>query len=210
MHYLYSFRRCPYAIRARMALSYAEIRVGVREVKLSDKPVELIQVSPKATVPVLVLDSGEIIDESLDIMLWAIKQSDPKNWLSPSLEPKIFNLIHRNDFEFKPLLDNYKYPQSSKMGNPLLYREQALPFLSELNTLLSNNQFLLSNTTSLTDIAVFPFIRQFCMVDKEWFMQSPFTKLTDWLTYFLTSPIFLNVMQKYSPWNIGNEEPILN
>lgn len=145
LYYLYSFRRCPYAIRARMALKYTGVVVGIREVKLSKKPIELIMASAKATVPVLVTDSGKVIDESLDIMLWALEQSDPDNWLKPDSQQHIFNLIQQNDFEFKPILDSYKYPQNSEVGDPLFYREQALIFLDELNAKLLNSQFLLSN-----------------------------------------------------------------
>ncbi|HAT1720788.1 TPA: glutathione S-transferase [Legionella pneumophila] len=209
MYYLYSFRRCPYAIRARMALKYAGIGVGIREVKLSNKPIELIMASEKATVPVLVTDSGKVIDESLDIMLWALEQSDPDNWLKPDSQQQIFNLIQQNDFEFKPILDSYKYPQTSEVGDPLFYRKQALIFLDELNTKLLNSQYLLSDKPCLADIAIFPFIRQFCMVDKDWFMQSKFKRLIFWLEFFLESPIFITVMKKYSPWKVGDKEPLL-
>lgn len=209
MDYLYSFRRCPYAIRARMALKYAGIRVGIREVKLSNKPKELIMASEKATVPVLVTDSGKVIDESLDIMLWALEQSDHDNWLKPDSQQQIFNLIQQNDFEFKPILDNYKYPQSSEVGDPLFYRKQAIIFLDELNAKLLNSQYLLSDKPCLADIAIFPFIRQFCMVDKDWFMQSKFKRLIFWLEVFLESPLFLTVMKKYSPWKVGDKEPLL-
>jgi glutathione S-transferase len=210
LHYLYSFKRCPYAIRARMALKYAGIEVGIREVKLSNKPIELFMASEKATVPVLVTESGKVIDESLDIMLWAVKQSDRDNWLKPDLQQQIFDLIQQNDFEFKPILDSYKYPQSSAVGDPLFYRKQALIFLDELNEKLLNSQYLLSDKPCLADIAIFPFIRQFCMVDKNWFMQSKFKRLIFWLEFFLESPLFLIVMKKYSPWKVGDKEPPLN
>lgn len=209
MHYLYSFRRCPYAIRARMALKYADIGVGIREVKLGNKPIELIMASEKATVPVLVTDSGKVIDESLDIMLWALEQSDPDNWLTPDSQQQIFNLIQQNDFEFKPILDGYKYPQNSEVGDSLFYRKQALSVLDELNAKLLNSQYLLSDQPCLADIAIFPFIRQFCMVDQDWFMQSKFKRLTIWLKFFLESPLFLSVMEKYSPWKAGDKEPLL-
>ena len=206
---MYSFRRCPYAIRARMALKYAGIEVGIREVKLSNKPKELIVASEKATVPVLVTDSGKVIDESLEIMLWALEQSDCDNWLKPDSQQPIFNLIQHNDFEFKPILDGYKYPQKSEVGDPLFYRTQALVFLEELNAKLLDSQFLFSDSPCLADIAIFPFIRQFYMVDKEWFMQSKFNWLIDWLEYFLQSPLFLSVMKKYPPWKAGDKEPFL-
>lgn len=210
MYYLYSFKRCPYAIRARMALKYAGIEVGIREVKLSNKPIELIMASEKATVPVLVIDSGKVIDESLDIMLWALEQSDRDNWLKPDSQQQIFNLIQQNDIEFKPILDSYKYHQRSEVVDQLFYRKQALFFLDELNAKLLNSKYLLSDKPCLADIAIFPFIRQFCMVDKDWFMQSKFKQLIFWLEFFLESPLFLSVMKKYSPWRAGDKEPLLN
>lgn len=209
MYYLYSFRRCPYAIRARMALKYAGIEVGIREVKLSNKPIELIKASKKATVPVLVIDSDKVIDESIDIMLWSLAQSDCDNWLKPNSQQKIFDLIQENDFQFKPILDGYKYPQSSEVGDPLFYRKQALIFLDKLNSKLLNSQYLLSDKPCLADIAIFPFIRQFYMVDKDWFMKSNLKHLIVWLELFLKSPLFLNVMKKYSPWKAGDKEPLL-
>ncbi len=193
-----------------MALKYAGIEVGIREVKLSDKPIELIMASAKATVPVLVTDSGKVIDQSLDIMLWAIEQSDRDNWLKPDSHQQIFNIIQYNDFEFKPILDGYKYPQKSGVGDPLFYRKQALVFLDELNAKLLNSQYLFSDNPCLADIAIFPFIRQFCMVDKDWFMQSQFNRLIYWLEFFLESPLFLSVMKKYSPWKAGDKEPLLS
>lgn len=209
LHLLYSFRRCPYAIRARMALSYAGISVGIREVKLSNKPMELINASKKATVPVLVLDSGEIIEESIDIMHWALAQSDPEHWLRADLQEKVDDLIYKNDHEFKPLLDSYKYPQSAPVNDPVLYRQQALSFLSALNALLSTSSYFLSDKPSMADVAIFPFVRQFCMVDKDWFMQSSLDKLIAWLTFFLDSPLFMRVMKKYPPWKAGEQEPLL-
>ena len=209
MYYLYSFRRCPYAIRARMALKYAGIEVGIREVKLSHKPIELILASEKATVPVLVTDSGKVIDESLDIMLWALEHSDRDNWLKPDSQEQLFDLIQQNDLKFKPILDGYKYPQNSEVGDPLFYRKQALVFLDELNAKLLDSQYLLSDKPCLADIAIFPFIRQFCLVDKDWFMQSKFKRLIFWLELFLESPLFLSVTKKYSPWKAGHKEPLL-
>jgi glutathione S-transferase len=193
-----------------MGLKYAGIEVGIREVKLSNKPIELIMASEKATVPVLVIDSGKVIDESLDIILWALEQSDRDNWLKPDSQQQIFNLIQQNDIEFKPILDGYKYPQRSEVGDQLFYRKQALFFLDELNAKLLSSKYLLSDKPCLADIAIFPFIRQFCMVDKDWFMQSKFKQLIFWLEFFLESPLFLSVMKKYSPWKAGDKEPLLN
>ncbi|WP_058468232.1 glutathione S-transferase [Fluoribacter gormanii] len=193
---LYTFRRCPYAIRARMALSYSKITVEQREVELKNKPQELLLVSPKGTVPVLVLRDGRVIDESIDIMIWALTQSDPDDWLPIDLKEKCQELIHINDIKFKPILDNYKYPQKSAKKDPLYYREEAKEYLNKLNLLLMENRFLLSNHISITDVALFPFVRQFYMVDQLWFEQSEYKNLLGWLQFFLSSELFLTVMKK--------------
>ncbi|WP_454782624.1 glutathione S-transferase [Legionella sp. WA2022007384] len=193
---LYTFRRCPYAIRARMALSYSQISVEQREVELKNKPQEMLQVSPKGTVPVLVLRDGRVIDESIDIMIWALAQSDPDGWLSINLKDKCKELIHLNDLKFKPILDNYKYPQKSAEKDPLYYREKAKEYLNKLNFLLMENRFLLASHISIADVALFPFIRQFYMVDPQWFEQSEYKYLHGWLQFFLGSELFLTVMKK--------------
>lgn len=193
---LYTFRRCPYAIRARIALSYANIRTEEREVDLKNKPSELIQLSPKATVPVLVLPNGQILEQSLDIIKWALKQSDPEQWMSEEWETKGDELIYNNDHQFKPILDNYKYAQRTEINDPSYYREQARPYLAQLNTLLMQHNYLLADHITYADIALFPFIRQFYMVDEKWFMHSEYIVLIKWLHYFLESELFLGVMSK--------------
>lgn len=193
---LYTFRRCPYAIRARIALAYAKINVQQREVDLKNKPLELINASEKATVPVLLLEDGSVIDESIDIMIWALTQSDPDGWLRAELKYQCEELIHSNDIKFKPLLDNYKYPQNSVQKDPHYYREQAKVYLNQLNALLRKNRFLLSDHISIADIAVFPFIRQFYMVDQQWFEHSEYKQLQMWLYFFLNSDLFLTIMKK--------------
>ena len=192
---LYTFRRCPYAIRARMALAYSKIKVHQREVDLKNKPQDMINASPKATVPVLIVHEGYVIDESIDIMLWALTQSDPDSWLNPELKDKCDALIHTNDFKFKPILDNYKYPQKSIKKDPEYYREQAKIYLNQLNALLMKNPYLLTDHISFADVALFPFIRQCYMVDPLWFEHSELKHLQTWLHSFLNSELFLTVMK---------------
>lgn len=193
---LYTFRRCPYAIRARMALVYSKIKIDQQEVDLKNKPREMLDASAKGTVPVLIVDEGLVIDESLDIMLWALNQSDPDGWLNPELKNETGQLIQINDANFKLVLDNYKYPQKSKEKDPLYYRDKAEMYLEQLDSLLKNKHYLLSDHVSFVDIAIFPFIRQFCMVDKVWFAQSKYQHLQVWLDSFLNSDLFLTVMRK--------------
>ena len=191
---LYTFRRCPYAIRARMALAYAKITVTQYEVDLKNKPLELLQLSPKGTVPVLVLQNNQIIDQSVDIMMWALKQSDPENWLNPELQTAGNELIQQNDTQFKPILDRYKYSPDPMVADS--YRQQAHSYLKLLDSLLISRPYLLATHRSLADVALFPFIRQFCMVNQAWFAQSEYTHLQIWLHSFLDSELFLKVMQK--------------
>lgn len=193
---LYTFRRCPYAIRARMALAYAEIITDQREVSLKNKPLDLIIASPKATVPVLILENGRVIDESIDIMMWALEQSDPDGWLKPSLKAKNDELVHFNDTRFKPILDNYKYPERSEQKDPVYYRDRAQIFLNQLNSLLMQNRYLLADDITFADVAIFPFIRQVYLVDKQWFEQSNYEFLKIWLASFINSALFLLVMEK--------------
>ena len=181
-----------------MALTYAQIDFEQHEVELKNKPLELIKISPKATVPVLILENGDVLDESLDIMKWALKQKDPDKWTSNELEIQGDELIHLNDTYFKPILDNYKYPQKSEQKDPAYYREQAKSYLESLNSRLQEHRYLVADHITLTDIAIFPFIRQFYMVDEQWFGESDYTLLKVWLDYFLKSELFLRVMIKHT------------
>lgn len=201
---LYSYRRCPYAMRARMALSYSQIPVEIREISLREKPTSLLRISPKGTVPVF-QQGNLVIEQSLEIMKWAIAQSDPDVWYPTDLEPEIAYLINMNDGPFKKLLDSYKYPGRT-LSEGYLTRSEALVsavelFIAPLNQCLSRNKFLVSNQISLADIAIFPFIRQFSMVDQVWFANSGFHELNKWLWHHLESPLFNGVMQKYPTWN---------
>jgi glutathione S-transferase len=200
---LYSFRRCPYAIRARLAIAKAEITVEHREVVLRNKPQQLLDITAKGTVPVLQLQDGETIDESIDIMHWALSYHDPGQWLENASLDDINYLIQWNDGEFKYYLDRYKYadryPENTKMD----YREKAENFLLELEQRLTNHSFLCSEKCSLADIAIFPFIRQFSAVNGNWFQLSGYKNLSVWLNQQIDSSLFVSVMDKYPAWEPG-------
>jgi glutathione S-transferase len=198
---LYSFRRCPYAMRARMALEVAGLRHEVREVSLKAKPAEMLLLSPKATVPVLVLPQGEVIEESRDIMLYALKQNDPERWLqgwSSDLEA----MVERNDGPFKTYLDQYKYPQ--RFAVPMeTARDRGLEILMDLEDRLAASLFLARQSPTLVDICVFPFVRQYAAVDPDWFQQVPLDRLRNWLAYFVDGALFAQIMTKYALWEPG-------
>lgn len=205
---LYTFRRCPFAIRARMALRYANITVRIREVALKNKTAAMLEASPKGTVPILELSNGLVIDESMDIMYWALTRSDPDNWLKEDEQVTLKQWIATNDLQFKPLLDNYKYPQRSDKQDPIFYRNQSMPYLLSLNDALSQHQWLLGEHMGLADVALFPFIRQFAMVDSDWFWSTSLSRVQVWLQCLLDTDLFLSVMKKYQPWS-GEDEPLL-
>jgi len=198
---LYSFRRCPYAIRARMALAYAGIQCEIREVRLKDKPADMLSHSPKGTVPVLITPTGDVIDESLDIMLWSLQKNDPQHWLKSVSLSKA--LIASHDQKFKPLLDHYKYADRYPQLSANQHRELTLPFIESLETRLQQHRYLISDHISVADVAVFPFIRQYAFVDKEWFNQLPYIKLNNWLSEWLKHPLFEQAMFKFKPFNDG-------
>lgn len=197
---LYSFRRCPYAMRARLALRISGTICEIREVKLAAKPQELIAASPKATVPVLVLRDGSVIDESIDIMLWALQESDPEGWLERSDD----GLLAINDGTFKHHLDRYKYPDRHG-SNPLGHRAAALEILQGLEKRLEEKPQLCGDTRGLADMATFPFIRQFAATDREWFDALPLPRLQRWLGGHLASPLFQSIMTKLDPWQATDE-----
>lgn len=195
---LYTFRRCPYAIRARMAITISGIEVDQHEVNLRNKPAALFECSPKGTVPVLKLADGRVIDESLDIMQWALAQNDPEHWLDQpyGISGEMQMLITQNDEPFKTALDYYKYSVRFPEHSEQYYREQAEFFLKELEARLSQTAYLMGDRLTLADIAIFPFIRQFSNVDKDWFYASPYPHLIRWLDARITSDIFIAVMQR--------------
>jgi UPF0176 protein len=198
---LYSFRRCPYAMRARMALVYSGIRVELREIVLRDKPEELLSISPKATVPVLQLPDGHVIDESLDIIDWALRQNDPDNWLLGAVSA----LIATNDGPFKAALDRYKYPNRYQLPNGHAYRQKGSEFLAELETRLTISAYLSGKTMGLNDIAIFPFIRQFVATDHMWFEEQEFPRLQHWFTMMQASVLLEAAMVRFAPWKPGDE-----
>ncbi|MBV7316543.1 glutathione S-transferase [Shewanella sp. NIFS-20-20] len=205
---LYSFRRCPYAMRARLALLDAGIKVRVREIRLQNKPPQLLAASAKGTVPVLVLPNGQILEQSLDIMHWAYTQARSPHLTNatPQLITAMATLITENDAEFKPWLDKYKYadryPQASQHDS----RQQACQFIAKLETLLSRQAQLQSSQPSLVDYAIFPFIRQFAAVDPTWFAVAPYPKVRYWLQQHLHSPLFQQAMTPFNEYAINGAE----
>ncbi|MEQ9112428.1 MAG: glutathione S-transferase [Rhodospirillaceae bacterium] len=206
---LYSFRRCPYAIRARMAIAVSGQRCALREVVLRNKPPEMIAVSPKGTVPVMVLPDDRVVEESLEIMRWALGRSDPEGWLAPlNNDPNdISALIAENDGPFKDALDRYKYPTRYENPDPLFYRTQGLAFLKKLNARLLKADYLCGNNFTFADAAISPFIRQFANNDRKWFNALDLSGAQNWLQNILESDRFLHVMEKYSAWESGMVEP---
>jgi len=198
MNTLYSFRRCPYAMRARMALRYSGVAVDIIEVSLKAKPAEMLALSPKGTVPVLSVD-GQVIDESLAIMRWALAQNDPQDWLlneDPAGQALTGALIEENDQTFKVHLNRYKYAERYPEQPMAVYRAEGEVFLRKLDELLDQRDYLLAGHPTLADVALMPFVRQFAHVDREWFAQTPYVRLQAWLQRFLESALFTGVMQK--------------
>lgn len=200
---LYSFRRCPYAMRARLALLVSETPCEIREVKLSAKPAELAAASPKATVPVLALPEGGVIDQSLDIMRWALGRHDPEDWL----ERDDAALIDANDRAFKQHLDRYKYPDRHRR-DPAVHRAAGLEMLAVLEGRLVSSPQLGGAVRGLADMALMPFVRQFAAVDRDWFDAQPLTRLRRWLDDHVRSPLFERAMLRLQPWSQG-DAPIL-
>jgi glutathione S-transferase len=189
---LYSYRRCPYAMRARMALKLADIHVEIREVSLRDKSPHMLQVSPKATVPVLVLQDGKVIDESLEIMRWALQE----HALSTNILAGAEALVLENDDAFKKALDGYKYPERYQNLSQQQHKALGEIFLQKLENLLLKNGCLFNAEPGFTDIAIFPFVRQFAAVDNAWFDAAPYPKLQAWLNSLIASDLFVSVMEK--------------
>jgi glutathione S-transferase len=200
---LYSFRRCPYAMRARMAVAVSGMNVELREVVLRDKPPEMLAASPKGTVPVLVLPEGRVIDESLDVMHWALTQNDPENWLIR--QDAI--LIAANDGDFKAALDRYKYPHRYAIEDNRPYRMVCYEVLVEIEARLAAGgmDYLGGDSAGFTDVALFPFIRQFAATDQAWFDAQPLPHVQDWLKGLVSSAFFASIMEKYPQWRAGDE-----
>ena len=208
---LYSFRRCPYAMRARLALTISNQQCALREIVLCDKPDEMVALSPKATVPVLRLTDGQVLEESLDIMFWALERHDPQKWLIPEqgtlLEMK--ELITQNDGPFKYHLDRYKYSARQEKGtDPVYHRTEGIKVLNALNNRLGNSTQLFGNRPTLADYAIIPFIRQFANTDRVFFDAQPILNLQKWLDAHLSSEIFTSIMKKWLVWAPGDQESI--
>ena len=189
-----------------MALSYSKVSVEVKEILLNNRPPELLAVSIKGTVPVLCINDTTVIDESLDIMKWALIQNDPNLWIHYNKEMQ-FDIIEENDNEFKYWLDRYKYYDRYPENNRDYYRAKCDRYLTRLNQLLEKNQYLLTNKLLLVDVAISPFIRQFANVDKYWFKET-YTKLSSWLNNIIESKLFASVMDKYLEYN-SEQEPLI-
>lgn len=179
-------------MRARMALKLANIEVELREISLRDKPAHMLQVSPKATVPVLILPDGKVIDESLEIMFFALKE----HALGGNVHAASRAVVLENDASFKQALDAYKYPERHQNKTQSQHRESGEVFLQKLENLLEQNSYLFGATPSLADMAIFPFIRQFAAVDSVWFENSAYPKLCAWLNEWVNSELFKSVMTK--------------
>ncbi len=192
---LYSFRRCPYAMRARLALAVSGVAYELREVRLSNKPAAMLAASPKGSVPVLRLPDGTVIDESLDVMRWALSICDPEEWLARDDRA----LIATNDGAFKHDLDRYKYPQRYG-SDALAHRESGLAFLRELDRRLAADGQLCGPRRGLADAAIVPFVRQFAGVDQDWFAVQPLASLKIWLEGHLASALFDAVMVRRPQW----------
>ena len=199
---LYSFRRCPYAMRARLALAASDTFCVLREVVLRAKPPTLLQVSPKGTVPVLVLPDGLVLEQSLDIMLWSLRRNDRHRWLpkTPQAMKATLELIASCDGDFKHDLDRYKYPNRYHLPNGDEHRRSGSLFLTKLNDLLASDHYLEGVSFGLADAAIAPFVRQFAHTDPAWFTSQPWTNLQQWLQNFEASSNYVCAMEKYAAW----------
>lgn len=199
-------------MRARMAIAVSGTACRLREVVLRDKPEQMLAVSPKGTVPVVVMEDGRVLEESLDVMNWALDENDPDNWCAPEqgTQAEVAALIAECDGPFKRALDRYKYPNRYEAENIDRSEQRAvgLAFLEKLNARLAETAHLFGASVSFADIAIFPFIRQFANTDRAWFDRQPLPHLQKWLEDHLQSDLFASVMPKFAQWKTGDEEPI--
>ena len=201
---LYSLRRCPYAMRGRMGIALSKQQVLLREIVTKDKPSELLASSPKGTVPVLVLPDGQIIEQSLDVMNWALQQNDPQNLLrssNPTLSQQVHQLIKVNDDEFIGHLEKYRASVRYRNIDKEQRRQDCEGFISKLEALLTDQAYFFGETPSLADFAVMPFVSQFVRVEKKWFVQSEYQNVGRWLRAHLESKLYTQVMKQYPLWN---------
>ena len=204
---LWSFRRCPYAMRARLAIQASGQRVELREILLKDKPEAFLQASQKATVPVLVLPDGRVFEESRDIIDWALRQADPEGWLAGLSEAQINAHFAVLDGPFKHHLDRYKYASRYDAEAGQEHRAVGAAYLQQWNEMLAAQTGLSGNRLGLLDFATLPFVRQFRIADMGWFDAQDWPALHHWLQNFLNSPTFAAIMQKYTPWH-SEAEPL--
>lgn len=199
---LYSFRRCPYAMRARMALLVSGIRCEMREIALSQKPESMLTASPKGTVPVLVL-KDKVLDQSLDIMHWALRQHDPQQWTTHNtpLDADAIAWVKQCDEEFKRHLDRYKYPNRYDLPSGIEHRDAGAMYLQQLNARLQTSAHLMGPQWTWVDAAIAPFVRQFARTDRDWFDAQHWTELKTWLENFEQSATYLSAMHKYKVWH---------
>ncbi|MCK8044094.1 glutathione S-transferase [Shewanella sp. 1CM18E] len=213
---LYSLRNCPYAMRARLAIFASEQTVCLREVLLSQKPAPMLTASPKGTVPVLMLPNGEVLEQSRDIMLWAFAQSDPNNYLlhqplgnsKQSEAVAMQQLMTQFDSEFIPRLEHYRSAKRYRDPKLLLYRAECEIYLQKLESHLTEHDYLFASQPCVADFAIMPFIRQFARVERQWYLQSPYSEVRRWLDDFLQSPMFSKVMAQFPVWKEGANETL--
>jgi len=205
---LYSSKNCPFCLRARVALLYAKQKIILRNVEFTNLPAEALAVSSHATVPSLVFTDDEYLDESWDIVKWATHQCDQDNWLGQDGEylNDTEMLVEINDHSFTEDLRHYKNPANDAEHPPEYYRDRGEEFLEELNDMLEENDFLLASHMTIADIAVFPFVRAFALVDKEWFDKSPYPKLHSWLSGMLDTEWYRDAMKEHEIWEPGSED----
>jgi glutathione S-transferase len=199
---LYTYRRCPYAMRARMALLVAKRDFNAHEIVLRDKPAAMLTLSPKGTVPVLQLEDGRMLDESWDIMAWAWAAADSDGWWRRAQSAENLGLLQRNDGEFKRLLDRYKYPErhAAEGGSRNAARDEAVAsFLAPLEARLQSQPYLGGGSPCATDLAIFPFVRQFAAVEPRWFEAQELPAVGAWLAAWLSSALFEACMVKLAP-----------
>ncbi|MBL4911074.1 MAG: glutathione S-transferase [Alteromonadaceae bacterium] len=206
---LYSLKNCPYAIRARMALLSSKQQVILRNLVLTNKPKAFLITSPKGSVPVLALPSLTVLDESLQIMLWALNENDPDDLLHSydvSQLTQMLALIKVFDQQFKPSLEQYKCAKRYHEDTVVEYRQACEQHLKRLENNLNQHVFFISDHASLADLAIFPYIRQFARVERQWYLQSPYPKLKQWLNNYLQSSLFTRTMTKYPLWVKGQPD----
>lgn len=219
---LYSLQNCPYAMRARLAILLAQQTVVLRAIVMKNKPAHMLALSPKGTVPVLILENGvncnnddeckkQVIDESLDIMLWALNLNDPLNLLysqDTNALPEMLKIIEENDEQFEPNLEQYKRARRFHGNDEEHCRLNCEPFIQQLEYRLAQHEFLMGSTPSLLDYALLPFIRQFSRVNRQLYLQGPYFHLQNWLNHHLQSRLFSRAMLKYPLWLDSHQESI--